>query len=73
MYILPVVWERPRKENSRALGEGALPSKLLQFWVSPDLSCRVCPQGDLEAHGLAQLPQCCHIGLCPKPVSNHSQ
>lgn len=73
MYFLPVMWEKPRKENSRVLGRGTLPSKHYQFWASPDLSCRVCPQGDLEAEGLAQVHQCCHIMLCPKPILNHSQ
>lgn len=54
--------------------QGTLPSEQLQrFWASPHLGCRICPQGGLEAQGLAQAPQCLHIMLGPRPVLGHSQ
>lgn len=53
---------------------GTLPSEDLQrFWASPHLGCRVCPQGGLEAQGLAQAPQRLHIVLGPQPALGHSQ
>lgn len=44
-----------------------------KFWASPHLGCRVCPQGGLEAQGLAQAPQCLHITLGPRPVPDHGE
>ena len=53
---------------------GTLPSEDLQrFWASPHLGCRACPQGGLEAQGLAQAPQRLHIVLGPQPALGHSQ
>lgn len=61
-------------ESPQGLGAG-YPSfgALQRFWASPHLGCRICPQGGLEAQGLAQAPQCLHIMLGPRPVLGHSQ
>lgn len=38
MCFLPVVWGKPRKENSRVLGQGYPSFQHHQFWASPNLS-----------------------------------